>query len=457
MYGTDRSLSALGEWAASRPFDRAPEPVRRSLRRAVTNLLAVTVGGAMLPEMRRLRAAWSPAGGPASLIGIDQHVPVEAAIWLNGVAAVVTERDEGNRYAKGHPAAQTVPAVLAIAEERAISGETLWNALFVAYEVAARVGRATEFAPEVHTHGPLGAAGAAAGCALLMGADADGIARAIDAGAAMAPATSWASVHRGAAVRDQWVGQGALAGAAGARYAAADASPGAGGLDGTLAGTLGVVDPDLLVAGLGEEALVSSSYLKQHSSCAYTHGPADAALRVRDRMMAAGMTPDDIAAVRVEGVASAASLPATTWSSRHGAYFSVPFAVASALRFGDVAVDRAPVPPDPALARLAALVSVTDATSSLSPATPTSRPARVTVHLTDGTSHTASVRHPDGDAVDTPFSAGRIDGLLTEAVRPAGLTAADVHLAVELFDDPDPRALTRALRRLVPSSQGVSA
>ncbi|MFB8891585.1 MmgE/PrpD family protein [Microbacterium plantarum] len=444
---------ALGEWAVSAPFARASDDARRSLIRAVENLLAVTVGAAAMPEMRRLRRAWTPSPGPATLLGTPHRVAVEAAVWLNGVAGVSTERDEGNRYSKGHPAAQTVPAVLALAEAQDIAGERLWDALYVAYEVAARIGRAATFRPDVHTHGPLGAVGAAAACAVLLGADADGVARAVGAGAAMAPATSWQPVLRGSAVRDQWVGQGALAGLAAARFSAAGLAADPDGLAADLGG-LGTIDPDAVIRGLGDESLVTTSYLKQHSACAYTHGPADAALLVRARMVAADVDLADIVSVRVEGVASAASLPAVSWSSRHGAYFSVPFAVASALWFGDVSAERADVPPHPQLARIAAVVSVTDATADLRPDTATSRPARVTVHLADGTAHTASVRHPQGDAVDTPFSEARVDELLTEALRPTGLRASDIHLAVHDFTDPDPGALTRALGRLAPPSEG---
>jgi 2-methylcitrate dehydratase PrpD len=443
----------LGEWAVSEPFARASDAARRSLVRAVENLLAVTVGAAALPEMQRLRRAWAPAAGSATLLGTSQRVAVESAVWLNGAAGVSTERDEGNRYSKGHPAAQTVPAVLALAETRDIAGDRLWDALYVAYEVAARIGRATTFRPDVHTHGPLGAVGAAAGCAVLLGADADEAARAIATGATMAPAASWHPVLSGSAVRDQWVGQGALAGLAAARFSAAGLAADPGGLPADLGG-LGIIDPDAVVRGLGDESLVTTSYLKQHSACAYTHGPADAALHVRARMVAAGVDLEDIVSVRVEGVASAASLTATSWDSRHGAYFSVPFAVASALWFGDVSAERSDVPPHPQLARIAAVVSVTDATAELRPDTPTSRPARVTVHLADGTAHSASVRHPQGDAVDTPFSDARVDELLTEALRPTGLRASDIHLAVHDFTDPDPGALTRALGRLAPPSEG---
>jgi 2-methylcitrate dehydratase PrpD len=455
MTTNDEALRALGEWAASAPYSRTSPHEQAALRRAIGNLLAVTAGGAALPELVRLRAVWASSPGPATVIGTDEKVNVEAAVWLNGVAAVSTERDEGNRFSKGHPAAQTAPAVLALAQSLGVSGPTLWNALFVAYEIAARVGRATRFHPDVHTHGPLGAPGAAAGCAILLGADAAGISRAIDAGAAMAPATSWAAVFGGSAVRDQWVGETALAGLAAARYAAAGLPGSAGGFDGAFSNTLGTIDLDRLISGLGSETLVTSSYLKQHSSCAYTHGAADAALDVRRQLEEDGRGADDITLVLVDGTASAAALPATSWHSRHGAYFSVPFAVSSALLYGDVAADRARTPAEPAQAQLATRVSVRDATDELRPDTPTSRPARVTVTLDDGTQFSAAVRHPAGDAVETPFSPERLEELLDEALSPLGRHAADVHAALADLDGSAPGALGSAFAHLTPLLEGA--
>jgi 2-methylcitrate dehydratase PrpD len=451
----EQALRALGEWAASDPYSRTTPHEQTALRRAIANLLAVTAGGAALPELVALRAVWASSPGPATVIGTEQRVSVEAAVWLNGVAAVSTERDEGNRFSKGHPAAQTAPAVLGLAQALGVSGPTLWNALFVAYEISARVGRATRFHPDVHTHGPLGAPGAAAGCAILLGADAAGIARAIDAGAAMAPATSWAAVFGGSAVRDQWVGEAALAGLAAARYAVAGLPGSAGGFDGAFKNTLGTIDLDRLIDGLGTETLVPSSYLKQHSSCAYTHGAADAGLDIRRQLAENGRDAGDIALVHVDGTASAASLPATSWHSRHGAYFSVPFAVSSALLYGDVSADRARTPAAAPHARLAARVSVRDATDELRPATPTSRPARVTVTLEDGTRFSAAVRHPAGDSVETPFSPERLEELLDEALEPLGRRAADVHAALADLDGCAPDAIGDAFAHLSPHLEGV--
>ena len=87
----------------------------------------------------------------------------DAAAWLNGVALVSLELDEGHKYAKGHPAAHGFPAVLALAAELDSTGADTAAALLAAYEVAARFGRATTLRAGAHPHGSWGVPGAAAG------------------------------------------------------------------------------------------------------------------------------------------------------------------------------------------------------------------------------------------------------------------------------------------------------
>jgi 2-methylcitrate dehydratase PrpD len=214
------ALGELAAWVVSEPWARADAAAHGALRDAVGNLLAVTVAGAVTPEQASLLAAWDPEPGTATVVGTGRRAPAEVAAWLNGVAAVTVERDEGNRHAQGHPAAQTAPAVLALAERLDLSGERLWDALFVAYEVATRFGRAAQLVPRVHTHGVIGLPGAAAGCALLLGLDAAGVRRAMEAACALPVSTGWAPVLAGSAVRDQWVGAANVAGLAAARLAA---------------------------------------------------------------------------------------------------------------------------------------------------------------------------------------------------------------------------------------------
>jgi hypothetical protein len=211
--------------------------------------LGVTVLGARQEAQRRIVTAWDPEPGRAPLIGAGRTTTVEAAAWLNATALVRLEFDEGHKQAKGHPAAHGVPAVLALAAHRDAPGPDLMAALVVAYEVAARFGRATRLRPRMHPHGSWGVAGAAAGCARLLGLDAGATAAAIDAGSGMPIAGHFGSALDGNPVRDAWMAASNVAGLASARLAAAGEARATGTAAGSLGELLGELDPAELAAG----------------------------------------------------------------------------------------------------------------------------------------------------------------------------------------------------------------
>ena len=95
------------------------------------------------------------------------------------------------------------------------------TALLAAYEVAARFGRASRLRPGAHPHGSWGVAGAAAGCARLLGLDADATAAAIDTGTGMPIAGHFSSALDGNPVRNAWMSAANLSGLAAARMARA--------------------------------------------------------------------------------------------------------------------------------------------------------------------------------------------------------------------------------------------
>jgi 2-methylcitrate dehydratase PrpD len=426
------ALGALGTWAAQFSLDQLSPAARTALDDLLANMLAVTVGGAATAEQVALVDAWDPEPGACTLWGTARTATVEVAAWLNGVASVSMERDSGNRLTHGHPAAMVFPAVLALAERLGSDSTTLLTALAVGHEVAARFGRATAFAPTVHSHGTFGVPGAAAGCALLLGLDATGISQAIDAGCALPIATSWGPVLGGSSIRDQWIGAGNTAGIAAARYAASGRSESIGGTLPAFGGTLGSVDIHLLIRGLGTETLLEHGYLKKHSSCAYTHSPIDAALDARRQLAELQVDVGDITSVEVATTAAGAALDSTTWTTRHGAFFSVPFAVASALTHGDVAYARSAPDLADELYDLAARITVIDGAAVLTADGPTHRPARVTLGLTDGTVVVAAVPHARGDIDLSPFDWDEQQALLDDALLESpGITAADIAAMVQ--------------------------
>jgi 2-methylcitrate dehydratase PrpD len=218
--GLVSALEGLGHFVTS--FELADHPgLREPLVRSLLDTLGVMVAGARTAETRALIAAWDPPPGSTRIFGAGTRTVPETAAYLNGVSAVTLELDEGNKYARGHPASHVFPAALAVAQSRSATGSELAAALLAGYEVASRFGRATRLRPGVHPHGNWGIVGAAAAVARLMGLDAPAIAVSLDVACATVLASPFEAALVGNAARNGWVGTSNVSGIAAARMAAA--------------------------------------------------------------------------------------------------------------------------------------------------------------------------------------------------------------------------------------------
>nr|WP_255359855.1 MmgE/PrpD family protein [Nocardia sp. BMG111209] len=400
------ATAALGAWVSGLDAGSVPDAVIERLSLVLLDVLGVTAVGASLPDHGALRQVWGAPAGPAPLIGGGRTVSTDAAAWLNAMALVSLELDEGNKFAKGHPAAHGFPAVLALAAELDSSGAETVAALLAAYEVASRFGRATSARPGVHPHGNWGVAGSAAGCARLLGLSAEATAAAIDTGAGMAIAGHFDSATDGNPVRNAWMGASAMSGLAAARMAAAGMARNTGTAALSLGTLLGQFDSAQLIDDLGARWDITRGYFKRHASCSFTHPAADALLDLRGEP---GFRADGIAEILVESHALGAGLTGTEWTNRLSAMFSTPFVVATAARTGHVGPDSAlDDPAVRALARRVRLVAADDLTARL----PAERAVRATVRFADGGTLTREVPNPIGDADHHPLSEQDVIALL---------------------------------------------
>ena len=372
------ALRALGSFAAELRWDVVPPPVRARLGLVLLDHLGVTIAGACTEDGRRLVAATAPPAGPAAVVGAGMRTHVDLAAWLNGTAACSLELDEGNKYARGHPAAHAFPAALARAADRGTSGADLAAGLLAGYEVAARFGAATRLHAGVHPHGNWGAVGAAAAVCRVSGASADETAAAMDAASGLVLATPFATALEGNLVRNAWVGMANVAGLQAARLAAAGLATVGSTAEHTLGRLLGTLDPATLDEDLGTRWDVTRGYFKRHASCSYTHPPADALVALRREHP--DLDPDEVAAVTVETHHLAAGLTRREAPTRLAAMFSIPYVAAVALRYGDCTPQRFDRGhrADPSVRQLMGRVSVVCA-DDLDARLPAERAARVTV------------------------------------------------------------------------------
>ncbi len=417
-FSVTESVSALGAWVSGLRWDTVPAPVAERLGTVLFDVLAANAVGARTEGQRAFRAAWPAPPGHSPVVGGGSLTDPVTAAWLNGPATVCLEMDEGNKYAKGHPAAHVFPAVLALAAELDVRGTDLAAALLAGYEVAARFGRATSLRRGTHPHGNWGVAGAAAGCARLLGLDAERTAAAIDAGSGLPIAGHFDSALDGNPVRDAWMGAANASGIAAARLAVAGSARNTGTAARSLGELLGSFAPQELSEGLGTRFDITGNYFKRHSSCSYTHPVADLLIDARAALFGTRVDAAEIAAATVEidvqTHALAAGLDRTTWDNQLSAMFSVPFVAATALLHGEVTPRyTALLPADaPEIAKVAERVRLSE-DPDLTGKLPDNRAARITVRLADGRTHTAETGNPIGDTDFQPFDRDQLAAIFS--------------------------------------------
>jgi 2-methylcitrate dehydratase PrpD len=330
-------LRRLAEFAAQSSLGDLSAAARERARWVIADCVPVIAAGMQEPEMRAFvpRHLDEAAAGRAWVIGTQRRAMSLDAALLNGTAGTWLELDEGNLFAKGHPGIQVVPAAIALAQEIGASGADLLSAVASGYEVSARVSRAAETRLSIHPHGTYGVIGAAVAGARLKRFDSKAMLELLNVSATMGMATSRQTLLDGATVRNIFTGHSGYMGLMAVRLVECGFT---GEIDG-VANVYGKVlsdtfDPAKVVAGLGSEWLIASSYFKLHPTGRYVHSAIDALEDLLARVPGGRLAACDIERIEVRTYMLAAMLAEKRIVSSFGARFSVPFALASILVHG---------------------------------------------------------------------------------------------------------------------------
>ena len=154
-------LDDFCQFAAQTRFESLPADVVQRTKEIIADTLAVIAAGSQESEIVSLVSRLACSNGPGTLIGTGRKTETATAALINGTAGTFLELDEGNQFARGHPAIHIVPAALALAEQEGLSGRDLINSVALGYEIAARIGIACKLRPSMHPHGTWGTVGAA--------------------------------------------------------------------------------------------------------------------------------------------------------------------------------------------------------------------------------------------------------------------------------------------------------
>ncbi|MEM9028463.1 MAG: MmgE/PrpD family protein [Pseudomonadota bacterium] len=151
---------------------------------------AVTLAAHAEPLVTMLRDEFADEqAGPCTLIGQNRTARLHDATLINGAAGHALDYDDVVRPLGGHPSVPVMPVVLALGEQREVSGAAVLAAIVAGFEVECALGAmtgASHYERGFHNTGTIGTFGATAAACHLLGLDADTIARAFGLAASQA-------------------------------------------------------------------------------------------------------------------------------------------------------------------------------------------------------------------------------------------------------------------------------
>jgi 2-methylcitrate dehydratase PrpD len=391
----------LGRFVAESRFDSLPEALRHEGRRSILNHVGCALGVARDPAViTALEIMREASGKPrATVLGQRDRLGVMEAAFVNAIASNLLDYDDTHLDTVIHPSAPVAPVAFALGEELGASGAEVLHAFLLGGEIACRIGNAVSpghYARGWHITASCGVFGAAAAAARLMRLSVEETAHALG----IAASQSGSIVENLAtAAKNIGVGNAARNGILAARFAARGYQAAPLAIEGPLGWARAMGDEPVLAAiteGLGQRWEIARNTYKPYAAGIVFHAVIDACLELRERL---GNAVTHIKSVTVAGAALLLARGDRVVRNERDTRVSSHHCAAIALLLGraDVADFEMPAVQDPALAALRANV-VAECDANLPRGA-----ARVTITLTDGSTHQATIEHPRGSA-ERPLS-----------------------------------------------------
>jgi 2-methylcitrate dehydratase PrpD len=444
---TDR----LTSFVLDTTIDSMPERVVQSSRDMILNGLAVAIAARTTPEAHALYRFAEAMGGEATctIVGAPfTSSPMNAAL-VNGVLVHVLDFDEVVLRRANHPTNVLLPTVMAMGEFVGASGRAVLEAFAIGCEVSTKLGAIGDL-DEIettldhngwHVEGVAGAIGAAAAAGKLLGLDATKLGHALGMAVSEASGvqanfgTSTKSLHCGLAAM-----HGVLAGilARDGLTANPNAIEAKGGFL-TAYRHNTAVDVDEFIGRLGNpfDVIDPGLGLKFYPCGSALHTAIDLTVELT---RANNLVPSDVESIHVSwpGLPKDKLAGFSTPSTGLEAKFSLPYVVAVAVAFGAPTLEHftdAAVT-DPIVRGLMPLVTNSTNEKATRDA---SRPATVTIRLTDGRELRAHADHAKGHP-DNPMSPAELDSKFNSCSRDYYSSAERVFLIqsvrdLDQFDD----------------------
>lgn len=334
-------------------------------------------------------------GGSAPMM-FDARTASPAGVALAaGMTIDALDGHDGFNPAKGHIGCPLFPAVLALGHQAQITGPEFLTTMVMGYEFGARASVAQHATTsDYHTSGSWGAVTAAAAGARILRLDTPKTRHALGIAEYHGPRSQMMRCIDHPTMVKDGSGWGSMAGVSAAELAAK-------GFTGAPAVT--VEQAPAFWTDLGTNWLILEQYFKPYPVCRWAQAPVQGILALKQIH---NLTADQVDHIEVttfhESVRLATRRPTTT----EEAQYSTSFPCAIALVRGDIGpgdiADEALG--DPAILRLSDSLIIRESDEA-NAAFPQQRLAKVTLHLTNGTTVHGPYMTPKWDPADPPAPA----------------------------------------------------
>ncbi|WP_432361297.1 MmgE/PrpD family protein [Sporosarcina sp. UB5] len=417
---TDKITNTLASFANRITYETLSEDVINEVKRRVIDTFACLISGYQYDAStaaRKLASRYEKEKG-ATVIGTTEKVAVDYATFANGTA--VRYLDYNDTYLSVEPLhpSDVIAPLLALAEERGLSGKKLITAIAVAYEVGVNFCDSASLKSNGWDHVNYITLATAVGGANLLGFNEEQTEQAISL--AIVPHAAMRQTRNGEI--SMWKAAAAANAARNAVFALQLAECGMKGPYEPIVGTMGVnyqmlnrkLDVDAVAAKFQEitspEAILKT-YVKNWAVEYMTQSAIEAALLLHKQIDSL----DEIESIHIETFQMAFDILAKDeqkWApeTRETADHSLPFIVMAALEDGEITIDtfaEQRLRTESTLQRIKSLMTI-EVTEEMNAGYPDGNPNRITVTLKDGRTLREIVKHPAGHS-GNPFTDEQIN------------------------------------------------
>lgn len=278
----------LAEYIETVQYNTIPKNVLHFTKLCIVDYYASLLKGKETEPVRMMHDVMRQLGGePQATAVTGLKTSVTNVAFINGGASHIMELDDIHKASIVHAATVIMPAAIAVAEWKRLSGKELLEAIVVGYEVAFRVGETVTPSHYYYFHNTAtcGTFGAAAAVAKLLKLSKEQIVYAFGSAGTQA-AGLWEFIEDGTMSKQLHPGKAGMNGILSALLAEQNFSGASAifeGRRGFFEAMSDQYDQSKMTIDLGNVFKIMENAFKVHASCRHTHAAMDLAVALHER------------------------------------------------------------------------------------------------------------------------------------------------------------------------------